>query len=375
MAVLCPVAGKPGKRVPVITVRNLVREERLPEVEGREWFFCDLPDCEVVYFAEDGSSLSKDALKVRVGSKEKAAPHPVCYCFGHTAESIEEEIASTGRSTVAAAIAAKVKAGKCSCELLNPKGSCCLGDVNRVVKAAFASLGAGDLKASHAEEATHDCCTDPPKNAEGRTSASRATRAGVFATSAAVLSAIAASACCWLPLLLVAVGASAAGVSAAFEKVRPVFLLIAPLLLGAGFYFAYFRKEACGPGGACTAPNPRLTRFNRAMLWIATGLVLVIAFFPSYVGLFFGRGTPLTSDTGAIPTDAVVFRIEGMTCEGCAVSIEKELARVPGVRSAAVIYSENRAVVVVDPAAPPEITALVDAVRRAGYEAETATER
>ena len=140
MTTSCPVTRSAGKRVPAITVRSVVRGDHVPQVEGRDWFFCDRPDCDAVYFASDGETISKSALKVRVGLKEKESPRPVCYCFGHTVESIEEEIARTGRSTVGASVTERVKAGECSCEILNPKGTCCLGDVNRAVKQAFSVL-------------------------------------------------------------------------------------------------------------------------------------------------------------------------------------------------------------------------------------------
>src|SRR2546425_11129650 len=86
---LCPVAGKRGKPVPLVTLRSLVLPEDAAVVEGREWFFCGLPDCAVVYFTHDGRTLEKSALKVRVGLKEKEAPRPVCYCVGYTVESIQ----------------------------------------------------------------------------------------------------------------------------------------------------------------------------------------------------------------------------------------------------------------------------------------------
>lgn len=143
--VLCPTAGKPGKPVRPVTLRSLVRDECAGEIEDRAWFFCDLADCDVVYFSADGKVLPKTNLKVRVGLKEKESPRPVCYCFGHTVESIREEITRTGRSTVAAAITAKINAGLCTCELLNPKGRCCLGDVNRIAAAVSASFNGGNL--------------------------------------------------------------------------------------------------------------------------------------------------------------------------------------------------------------------------------------
>ena len=42
--------------------------------------------------------------------------------------------AETGRSTIAERIAAEVKAGNCACEVKNPSGKCCLGDVTRTVQ-------------------------------------------------------------------------------------------------------------------------------------------------------------------------------------------------------------------------------------------------
>jgi hypothetical protein len=137
----CPVTGKPGKRVALVTVKSLARAEHGAALEERDWFFCDHPECSVVYFTRSGRTLGKEALKVRVGLKEKEAPRSVCYCFGHSVESIREEIERTGRSTVAASIREKVEAGACSCEVLNPSGTCCLGDVNRAVKEAFSSVG------------------------------------------------------------------------------------------------------------------------------------------------------------------------------------------------------------------------------------------
>lgn len=167
----CPVAGKRGKPVPLVTLRSLVLPEHAAGAEGREWFFCDLPDCDVVYFTHDGRTLDKRALRVRVGLKEKEAPRPVCYCFGHTVESIREEIGRIGRSTVAASIKEKVEAGECSCENLNPKGTCCLGDVNKAVKEALASIGVprpeGTRPPAATKSANDGCCRPAPRGAQG----------------------------------------------------------------------------------------------------------------------------------------------------------------------------------------------------------------
>ena len=171
-------------------------------------------------------------------------------------------------------------------------------------------------------------------------------RAGLWVTIGSVLSAALASACCWLPLLLIAFGVSASGVSAAFAEGRPLFLGIAVVLLGSGFYVSYFRKEACTPGSACAVPNTKLERLNRAMLWIATVAVLAFAFFPSYVGLLLASSASVEPTQRAEAADAVAtvtIRIEGMTCEGCATGLAHTLNQVPGVVSAQVSYADQRA--------------------------------
>lgn len=88
----------------------------------------------MVYFAVDPQApvFRRDDLLVRVGAKEEADPIPVCYCFGFTRKDIANEIAATGGSTVADRITVQVKAGNCACEVKNPSGKCCLGNVVRV---------------------------------------------------------------------------------------------------------------------------------------------------------------------------------------------------------------------------------------------------
>jgi len=66
--------------------------------------------------------------------------------------------------------------------------------------------------------------------------------------------------------------------------------------------------------------------------------------------------------------DSVEFRVEGMHCDGCAKSVTRMLAGVPGVEKVEVSLAENKAAVSFDPAK----TGLADfkrAVERAGFKA------
>ena len=127
---VCPVNGSRSKQVDMLTVKSLVRQLPLG-MPHTQYYFCEAQDCDVVYFALDSQApiFRRADLLVRVGVKETADPTPVCYCFCFTRGNIHDEIAETGRSTIAERITTEVKAGNCACEVKNPSGKCCLGSV------------------------------------------------------------------------------------------------------------------------------------------------------------------------------------------------------------------------------------------------------
>lgn len=132
----CSACGEKGKPVDRITVEHILNESLVREIQDTQYYFCRTSECDVVYFSnQTGQRFSKSDVRIRVGLKEKADPVSLCYCFGHTKASVREEIARTGRSAVAERIAAEIQAGRCECEIKNPSGSCCLGEVRQAVKA------------------------------------------------------------------------------------------------------------------------------------------------------------------------------------------------------------------------------------------------
>jgi Zinc binding domain len=142
----CPVNGARSKQVDRLTVKSLVRQ--LPfEMPNTQYYFCETRDCEVVYFAFDSQApiFRRGDLLIRVGAKEESDPIPVCYCFGFTRKDIADEIAQTGRSTVADRITAEVTAGRCACEVKNPSGKCCLGEVRRTANDRLSQAGESKL--------------------------------------------------------------------------------------------------------------------------------------------------------------------------------------------------------------------------------------
>ncbi len=144
-AMSCPVTGRRSKQVDLLTVRSLVRQLPLG-MPPAAYYFCDDPACDVVYFPSNPQAplFRRAELWVRVGVKEKDDPIPVCYCFGVTRQDIVDEIRAAGRSAVAERITAEVKAGNCACEVKNPSGRCCLGQIAKIAKLSAQHRASGE---------------------------------------------------------------------------------------------------------------------------------------------------------------------------------------------------------------------------------------
>jgi len=140
-ALTCPVDGKKGQSVDAETLRHLVKKERVQEIKDAGYYFCKALDCNTVYYhPESGQTFEKLDLTVRVGLKETEDPVWVCYCFDISKKMIAEEIESTGQSTSGNRIRQEVADKNCECEIKNPSGRCCLGEVLSAEKEAQKDL-------------------------------------------------------------------------------------------------------------------------------------------------------------------------------------------------------------------------------------------
>ncbi len=135
---LCPAWGKKGKAVATLTVKSLMRDHSRVSPSA-SYSFCRTPDCDVVYFSNNAGFHKRD-LKVRVGIKETEDPVPLCYCFGYSRADIRRDIEELGSTKIPDQIRAEIQGGFCACEVKNPSGSCCLGDITRAVESARTSV-------------------------------------------------------------------------------------------------------------------------------------------------------------------------------------------------------------------------------------------
>ena len=133
---LCPTCGERGKPVQGQTVKSLLAIS-LRAVQDVQYFFCRTRDCPVVYYSENSQQhFTTSELRERVYQKEPDAPQVlVCYCFDYRASTLGAASASV-REQIIAEINAGIQAGQCACDLRNPQGSCCLGNVRALGRQA-----------------------------------------------------------------------------------------------------------------------------------------------------------------------------------------------------------------------------------------------
>jgi hypothetical protein len=132
---ICPSNGSTGKPIQTITLKSLLIPSALENLNANTaYYFCAAPDCPIVYFNEEGQIFSTEQVKVPVFQKDRGLNVPVCYCFGWSRSRIQQEIIKTGKSSAETNIRSHIQAKRCGCEVNNPQGSCCLGNVRQLSK-------------------------------------------------------------------------------------------------------------------------------------------------------------------------------------------------------------------------------------------------
>jgi hypothetical protein len=140
----CPQCGQTGKVVQGQTVKALLTIS-LRAVREVEYRFCLTPTCPAVYFASDGQqTFTVDQVHGPIYQK---ASHddvtPLCYCFGYTVGAVRA-MTPARRAAVIDDINAGIQAGQCACDVRNPQGSCCLGNVRELIKQLDAAKHTAD---------------------------------------------------------------------------------------------------------------------------------------------------------------------------------------------------------------------------------------
>ena len=131
---VCPECSKTGKLVQGQTVKAFLSVS-LREAQDIQYLFCRTQTCPVVYFSTDGEqTFTVEQIRERVYQKEPEAQDVfVCYCFRYTVGNLQ---AASHEACLAILkdINTGIDTGQCACDLRNPQGSCCLGNIRRLIK-------------------------------------------------------------------------------------------------------------------------------------------------------------------------------------------------------------------------------------------------
>jgi mercuric ion transport protein len=182
-----------------------------------------------------------------------------------------------------------------------------------------------------------------------------------------LVTALAASLCCILPLVAAAGGVALLGTAAVFEAWRPYLLILTGLLLAAGAFTVYRDyRRGCERGGVCEGKP--VTRWSVVSLAVIAALAVSLALFPYYSGSVAHAMATAgnVKDRSGVNLRTIRFGVAGMTCPPCAKGLEASFRNMPGVKQAKVDYDAKQATVSFDTSKQTE-RAITKVVTDAGY--------
>ncbi len=105
--------------------------------------------------------------------------------------------------------------------------------------------------------------------------------------AAGILAAFGATACCFGPLLLVALGFGGAWAARMqkLEMLQPAFIALTVGFMGFAFHRLYIRPRRCAPGEVCE--SPAVLRRQKVAFWIVVLAILFMAAFPLFANYFY----------------------------------------------------------------------------------------
>ncbi len=117
----CPVNGQQYSSVSTKTILHNIKTPWNWKNSSQGYYFCDDPECDVVYFGLDDSTIKQSELRKVVGVKENKPHSMVCYCFGVSRQESSDQ-------SIKEFVIQQTRDKTCACTTRNPSGRCCLKD-------------------------------------------------------------------------------------------------------------------------------------------------------------------------------------------------------------------------------------------------------
>ncbi len=182
-----------------------------------------------------------------------------------------------------------------------------------------------------------------------------------------VVSAIAASLCCVVPVIAVLAGSgSMASNFSWMEPARPYLIGLSIAVLSFAWYLKLKPVKSNDMDCNCETKKPSFLQ-SKTFLAIVTVFAILMMAFPLYAGIF--NPNPKVQSLAIINADnkkQVKFTIQGMTCAGCEVEINNELSKVNGVLAYKTSYASKSSLVTYDES-KVDVKAIQAAINKTGY--------
>jgi hypothetical protein len=129
----CSICGQVGSWVQGQTVKALLSIS-LRTVQTEDYLFCQTQSCPIVYFSPGGiQAFTVEQVREPIYQKQPDRDETlICYCFRYTVGEVKAATPKA-RAAIIDEINAGIQAGQCACDLRNPQGSCCLGNIHRLI--------------------------------------------------------------------------------------------------------------------------------------------------------------------------------------------------------------------------------------------------
>lgn len=163
-----------------------------------------------------------------------------------------------------------------------------------------------------------------------------------------LISAIAASLCCIMPVLALIAGSSSIASNFSWiEPARPYLIGVTVIVLG----FAWYQKLKTQPVDECgCAVDEKHNSFqSKTFLLIVTLFALLMMAFPYYSKVFFPKRQQSSVIITNSKVETIEFGIKGMTCEACEEHVKMEVNKLQGIVALKVSYAKRNAVVQFSP--------------------------
>jgi copper chaperone CopZ len=192
----------------------------------------------------------------------------------------------------------------------------------------------------------------------------------VALTSAGLLSAMAASLCCITPVVALVAGSSLAANFSWLEPVRPFLVGLSIGVLALAWYIQLKPHRKINKDCCETTKDSSFLQ-SKTFLGIVTLFAFLMMTFPLYANLYYPKAKTLVSTIiQTNKTQQVKYTIQGMTCAGCEVHVNKELLKENGVLAYTTSYTSRSSLVSFD-YSKTSIKALEAAINRSGYKVKS----